>query len=208
MANSKRKCKHCLEYIKATSGIKVPAGFFCGIDHATEFAQAKRDADREKQKAKVKREVVKKEKTARSDLREFRNNDKSHQTKLTQASFNAWIRFRDEGEPCNSCGRSTGCKINAGHYLSVGSHPELRFNPLNVNLQCEYCNVYKSGNIKEYRPRLIDKIGLELVEWLEGPNDAMKYTCEQLREIRAYYAKLTRQGVKDDSDRPHNKSPN
>lgn len=93
--------------------------------------------------------------------------------------------------------------MNAGHFLSVGSAPELRFHPLNCNLQCEHCNSFKSGNIGEYRPRLIDKIGLDKVEWLEGPHKPRKYTCEQLREIRAYYARLTRHGLKDDSDRPY-----
>lgn len=196
LANSKRKCVYCPKYAPAESGIVTPVGFFCSFDHAAKHAQAKRDkqrADKPKIEAKA----------ARKAKREYYDNDRSHQLKLTQATFNGWIRFRDAGEPCISCGRNTGAKVNAGHYLSVGSHPELRFNSLNVWLQCEHCNMFKSGNIGEYRPRLIDKIGLELVEWLEGPHEPKKYTCEQLKEIRAYYAKLTRLGIKTDEDRPH-----
>lgn len=195
----RKKCKQCKEWFQPTRPIQPCCGFNCELKHATEHAKKKAD-DRELQE----RNRIKKEaREARKAKRDYMDNDRSHQLKLTQAVFNAWIRFRDEGEPCNSCGRSTGCKMNAGHFLSVGSSPELRFHPLNCNIQCEHCNVYKSGNIAEYKPRLIEKIGLANVEWLEGPHEPKKYTCEQLREIRAFYAKLTRDKNKDDSGRPH-----
>lgn len=196
MPNKSRKCIHCREYATAESGIVTPVGFFCSFDHAAKHAQAKRDKQRV---SKIKSDAT----DARKKKKEFYDNDRRHQLKLTQAEFNKWIRFRDEGNPCISCGRSTGAKVNAGHYLSVGSHPELRFEPLNVHLQCEYCNVYKSGNIGQYKPRLIDKIGADKVDWLESKHEPKKYTCEQLREIRAYYAKLTRDGIKTDDNRPH-----
>lgn len=196
MPNKSRKCVHCREYAIAESGIVTPVGFFCSFDHAAKHAQAKRDKQRA---SKIKSDAT----DARRKKKEFYDNDRSYQLKLTQAEFNKWIRFRDEGQHCISCGRSTGAKVNAGHYLSVGSHPELRFEPLNVHLQCEYCNVYKSGNVGQYKPRLIDKIGSDKVDWLESKREPKKYTCEQLREIRAYYAKLTRDGIKIDDDRPN-----
>ena len=78
-------------------------------------------------------------------------------------------------------------RMNAGHYKSVGSTPALRFNEGNVHLQCEHCNSYLSGNIGEYRPRLIAKIGLEMVEFLEGPHEPKKYTIDELKELIATY---------------------
>jgi hypothetical protein len=45
-----------------------------------------------------------------------------------------------------------------------------------------------SGNQVEYRKRLIDKIGVERVEWLEenGATER-RYTKEELREIMLTY---------------------
>ena len=42
-----------------------------------------------------------------------------------------------------------------------------------------------------YRVNLIKKIGLEWVEWLEGPHDPIKYTIDDLKNIKlTYRAKL------------------
>lgn len=111
--------------------------------------------------------------------------------KRAQRSFNAYIRGRDAGQPCISCQKSTGCKINAGHYRTTKAAPELRFNEDNCHLQCEKCNTYLSGNIGEYRIHLIKKIGLERVEALEGPHEPLKLTIDQIKSIeQTYKAKL------------------
>jgi len=83
---------------------------------------------------------------------------------------------------------------------SVGGHPELRFEEDNCHKQASYCNNYKSGNLAEYRIRLIDKIGLERVEWLEGPHEPKRYRREDYQAIEAEYkAKLKKlQGSCDD----------
>lgn len=78
-------------------------------------------------------------------------------------------------------------KENAGHYRSVGSCPELRFEPLNVHLQCEYCNTYLHANLINYRINLIKKIGIKKVEWIEGKHDPKRYTKEQLIDLKEYY---------------------
>jgi len=110
-----------------------------------------------------------------------------------QKEFNAYIRLRDHGNNCISCGKKSGAKINAGHYKTVKAYPELRFDELNVHLQCEWCNSYLSGNITKYREGLIKKIGLEKVEWLEGPHEPKKYTREQIIEIKKKYSKMRRE---------------
>ena len=103
-----------------------------------------------------------------------------------QVAFNAWIRARDAGKGCVSCWTHNG-KANAGHYLSIGARPELRFEPDNVHLQCERCNTYLHGNLIHYRQELIQRMGIDRVEWLEGPHDPKKYTIDDLREIRDHY---------------------
>jgi hypothetical protein len=102
-----------------------------------------------------------------------------------QSAVNAFIRERDKEEPCISCGRWDVMSWHAGHYKSVGAHPELRFHSDNIHKQCDQCNLHKSANLSEYRPRLIAKIGIERVEWLEGPHEAARYTREDCQRIEA-----------------------
>ena len=143
----------------------------CSVDCALEIAKAK---------------TVKQYKLETYTLkRDFRANDRAHQLKLTQAEFNKFIRLRDEGKPCISCGRHHPGQNHAGHYLSVGAHPELRFEESNVHLQCAPCNNHLSGNIIEYRKGLLNRIGPFQLEWLEGPHKAANYTLEDIKKIRA-----------------------
>lgn len=114
--------------------------------------------------------------------------------KEAQGAFNAWIRARDLGLPCISCGAQmnddgllTGSRIDAGHYRSVGACPELRFHPANVNAQCVKCNRHLSGNNVGYRIGLVQRIGVERVEWLEGKHEAQKHTIDDLSEMVRHY---------------------
>jgi hypothetical protein len=110
-----------------------------------------------------------------------------------QAAFNRFIRLRDAGQPCISCGRHHQGQIHAGHYLSTGARPELRFEELNVHAQCAPCNNHLSGNIVLYRKGLIAKLGMEIVEWLEGSHEAAHYTIDDLRQIRADYTRKAKE---------------
>lgn len=108
-----------------------------------------------------------------------------------QTAFNAYIRARDEGLPCISCGRHHQGQWHAGHYLSTGARPELRYTESNVHRQCAPCNTHLSGNAVLYRIGLIERIGLQAVEWLEGPHELPKWTADDYRAIRdTYRAKL------------------
>jgi hypothetical protein len=88
-------------------------------------------------------------------------------------------------------------QIHAGHYRSVGAHPELRFEPDNCHAQCAQCNNFKSGNLTEYRANLIKKIGLQRVEWLEGPQEKRKFSIEELKELLTHY-----KGLQDGNSHP------
>ncbi|MBC4813798.1 recombination protein NinG, partial [Klebsiella quasipneumoniae] len=115
----------------------------------------------EVQKAKEKKSLAQ---AGRRDIKVRKEKLKSRadHMKDTQQAFNAWIRARDAGQPCISCGTTADVQYCAGHYRTTGSCPELRFEPLNVHLQCnKNCNLSKSGNILGYRPRLLEKIGAE-----------------------------------------------
>ena len=113
--------------------------------------------------------------------------------KEAQTAFNAWVRERDVGLPCVSCGRHHNGQWHAGHYRTVGGNPELRFEPLNVWRQCAPCNNHKSGDIVNYRLELVKRIGAEKVDWLEGPHEPQRHTIEQLQAITAKYRAMTRE---------------
>ena len=106
--------------------------------------------------------------------------------KELQVIFNKWIRLRDQGLNCISC-QKPAKKENAGHYRSVGGNPELRFEPLNNNLQCEYCNTYLHGNLIDYRINLIKKIGIDKVEFLEGRHEPKHYSIDQIKGLKVMY---------------------
>lgn len=113
--------------------------------------------------------------------------------KDTQKAFNAWVRERDANLPCISCGRHHQGKYDAGHYRTVGSNPALRFEPLNCHRQCSPCNTQLSGNIVNYRIELVKRIGIELVELLEGPHEPKKYTIDELKALTAEFRAKTKE---------------
>ena len=92
--------------------------------------------------------------------------------KIAQRHVNEYIRLRDAGEPCISCGNYR--TLQAGHFIAAGSCDGLRFDLDNVNGQCKKCNYFLSGNQLEYRKNLLKKIGLKRVENLEFKRDWFK----------------------------------
>ncbi|POQ05711.1 recombination protein NinG [Pseudomonas syringae] len=180
-----RKKKTCenpacdLQFVPAQLGQKV-CSWACGlaIAPANQERARKAIAQRERSELKVRKERLK----SRSD-----------HMKDTQQAFNEWVRHRDMGEPCVSCERHHNGQWHAGHYRSVGGHPALRFEPLNVWRQCAPCNTHKSGDLVNYRAELVRRIGIVNVEWLEGPHEPQKYTIEELKALTAKYRALTRE---------------
>ncbi|WP_249201251.1 recombination protein NinG [Burkholderia cenocepacia] len=171
-----KKCRECgVVFTPARSMQKVcsPA---CAIA-LTEKDKARKVARAQRAERKSLREALEKSKSRWAHLKEL------------QALFNRWIRARDADLPCISCGRpaSWSGQWDAGHYRSVGSNPASRFNPLNVNKQCGPCNVHLSGNLIAYRAGLVQKIGLEAVERLEGPHAPLKLTIPEIIEMKARY---------------------
>ncbi|MDT3718460.1 recombination protein NinG [Pseudomonas oryzihabitans] len=169
-----KACSVCkVEFVPVRSLQKV-CGLKCGLAHA------------ENQKRKQRKAI---EQVERREIRVRKQRLKSRADYLreTQAIFNQWIRLRDAAEPCISCGRHHDGQYHAGHYRTVASAPELRFEPLNVWKQCAPCNNHKSGDIVNYRATLVQKLGAAQVEWLEGPHEAKHYTIEDLQAIKAQY---------------------
>lgn len=177
------KCKAC----RAEFTSHLPMARACSIECAIAVSRADK-ARREKKHATADR------RDTRENLAKLKT--RAQWAKEAQASFNAYIRARDADQPCISCGRHHGGQYHAGHYLSVGARPELRFVALNVHKQCAPCNTHLSGNAVLYRQGLIVKIGKEWLEWLEGPHQPQHYSIDDLAEIKKLYAAKARELLK------------
>jgi hypothetical protein len=169
-----KKCRVCERQFTPISRMAKVCSVPCSLEWTRRLAarNAERQARQERREHRTAREKLK---TRADHLRDL------------QQAFNAWVRERDAGQPCISCGRYHEGRWHAGHYRSVGSAPELRFEPLNVHKQCAPCNMYLSGNLTAYRINLIEKIGLEKVEWLEGTHGPVKLTMQQIEQMKAHY---------------------
>lgn len=175
-----KKCKTCrTEFTPAK-----PMQSVCSPSCALSLATSKRAKALKVEQVKDKRETKQKLDKLKS---------KAQHAKEAQAAFNAFIRERDADQPCISCGRWHNGQYHAGHYLSVGARPELRFTESNVHKQCAPCNTHLSGNAVLFRRGLVAKLGLELVDWLEGQHEPRRDTVDSLKAIKAHYTTLTKQ---------------
>lgn len=115
------------------------------------------------------------------------------------------------GSGCMSCGRTqeqvTGKDIwkpgglwDGGHYLSKGARPELALEPLNIWLQCKSCNGGSSKYARKgytvnasFRINLIERLGQEQVDWLEGQHPLRHDTIDDLKTLAARYNMMARE---------------
>ena len=188
-----RKCPECHQpYVKRRAVQPTCGALPCQEAYAIKIAK-KAVWKREKMQRAADRAQREELKTARDYI------------KPAQDAFNAFIRERDKDQPCICCGRfassddwTPGGTWDAGHFLGRGAYPELRFEETNCHKQLKTCNggsgkyAKKGRTVSQgYREGLIDRIGVDRVEWLEGPHEPKHYTIEDLKAIKALYvAKL------------------
>lgn len=177
------ECKVCAKPFWKLNSLQI----VCGVPCAIKLPVIARNTI----KAQAKAERVKT--TARKEALKTR----ADWVKDAQREFNAYIRLRDASLACISCGRFHQGQWHAGHYLSTGARPELRFDEDNVQKQCAPCNNHLHGNLVLYRLALIERIGLKRVERLEGPHAPLHLDAAGLKELVAQYrAKARAIGVK------------
>ncbi|WP_031524487.1 recombination protein NinG [Siccibacter colletis] len=190
MANlPRRKCKVCSAwFIPAYANIR-----WCSPEHGAIYALELRAKEKVKAEAKRIKAQHEAERENRQLMAEKRQQVKplSYFIKQAQQAFNEFIRYRDRHLPCISCGRHHEGQYHAGHFRTTGANPELRFNEDNCHRQCAPCNNHLSGNLINYRPALIQKIGQARFDALMGPHELPKWRREDYIRIRdEYRAKL------------------
>ena len=109
-----------------------------------------------------------------------------------QHDFNRYVRLRDAGRGCISCGANlqsggVGGGFDCGHYRSRGAAGHLRFCEDNAHGQCKRCNRRLSGNVACFRLGLLERIGADRLAALEADNAPHKWTRTELIAIRDEY---------------------
>jgi hypothetical protein len=175
-----KKCRICKESFQPFTSTAYACSPECALT-AVKASNAKKHA-------KAVREGQKRDKQALRTRREALKTRVDH-LKECQTVFNKYIRLRDHAnnEPCISCQRHHNGQYHAGHFLTTSAHPETRFNELGCHLQCSACNTHLSGNISNYRINLINKIGLEYVEWLESYHPLVKLSIDDIKQIKSLF---------------------
>ena len=172
-----KKCRVCKTEYQPRNSLQVVCSPKCAV-----ALQKQKDEQRLRRQKKVALEAFK----TRGDY-----------VKEAQVAVNAFIRIRDAGKPCISCGAPdtpdlVGGGRDAGHYISRGARPELRFNTFNIHGQCKRCNRYLSGNVANMRLGIIDRLGLEVVERLESDHAPKHYSISDLKRVKSIFSKRAR----------------
>ena len=177
----RKRCPECRVMFTPSRGSQAVCGEIkCAIAYGkSEKGQAsakKALADVGRREIKVRKEALK----TRAD-----------HAKEAQMVMNRYVRLRDAHLGCISCNKpaSWGGQWHCSHFRSVGAAAHLRFNLWNMNKSCSQCNAHLSGNIMVYRPRLVEKIGAEKVEWLECNHDLVRHEIPYLKRLKAVFTK-------------------
>ena len=146
------------------------------------YVIGKRAGDRARaREARKQAQELRKRKEAIKTLRQRANE--------AQAAVNKYVRLRDAALGCVSCDKGPNWEgqWHASHFRSVGAASSIRFHLWGINKSCSICNNHKSGNLSEYEPRLILKIGKDKVEWMKTQNQIRRYDAEYLNRLKQIF---------------------
>lgn len=195
---ARRKCAHCREWFHPARDGQVACSFECANAIGKEQTAKAREAAKQKEAQRQRAEEKSGRQRRKAKRESFKT--KAQWDKEAQSAFNRYIRIRDEGKECVSCGNPligksnylTGSAIDASHYRSRGAASHLKFNVFNVHSACTRCNRQLSGNAVEYRIRLIERIGQERVERLESDNEPRRFDIPYLLRIKSIFTRKAR----------------
>ncbi|HAS1807498.1 TPA: hypothetical protein I4G93_25020 [Enterobacter hormaechei subsp. xiangfangensis] len=191
---TRRTCKVCKQKFTAT----FDNVWWCCPEHGAIFALELRAKQKIKEAAKRIKERKEKERAERRDLkaRKVALKTKPQWRAEAQAAFNRYVRLRDAGKPCISCGRlpeqKFGGTMDCGHYRTRGAAAHLAFNLHNTASQCVYCNRDRDGAQKAFEQGLIERIGAEKVEAINNDNSVRRFDIQYLQRIKSIFTRKAR----------------
>lgn len=107
-------------------------------------------------------------------------------------------RIRDRHDGCISChmGPDYRGQWHGSHFRPAGNNSAVELHLWNIHKACAQCNLHKGGNIAAYRPRLVAKIGLDRVEWLEAQTQITRRDIAYLKRFKAVMGERLRRLVR------------
>ncbi|MDL5036831.1 recombination protein NinG [Comamonas sp. Y6] len=198
MTFRRTRCAHC----RAKFSPERPSQIV-HAECAEAYAIAKREKE-ERAQAKADRMATKVE---RAETRRRKEAMKSLRELLAEAqtAFNEFIRLRDAGKPCICCGMpfepmKPGGSMDAGHFRSRSTAPQIRFNEDNVFGQRKNCNRPGGTTYSKFRVGVLARIGPERLEVIETNNGVHKWTHDEVRGIRDSYRAKAKQLKKESAE--------
>lgn len=178
-----KACKRCgTEFIPRTS-LHTLCSPMCAMHVAREIVLSRaKEKKAEKAQLKARKEAIKSHAEWKADA---------------QKAVNEYVRYRDHGLACISCGRHHEGAWHAGHFRSRGAAPQLALDPRNIHRQCAPCNLYLHGNQIAYRAGLVERYGEDYVLAIESENEPLKLTIDELRQIKVIYKGKARELKKE-----------
>ncbi|HEF0061300.1 TPA: recombination protein NinG [Citrobacter pasteurii] len=190
----RRKCASCREWFHPVRDGQIVCSYECACAAGKEQT-AKTRAETQRKEIKRQREEEKAGRQRRRAKR-LELKTKPQWKKEAQTAFNRYVRLRDAGKPCISCGRlpeqKYGGTIDCGHYRTRGAAAHLAFNLHNTASQCVQCNRDRSGAQKAFEQGLIERIGPEKVEALNNDHSIRKFDIPYLQRIKSIFTRKAR----------------
>lgn len=191
---SRRKCAHCREWFYPAREGQTVCCFECASAIGKKQAAKAREAA--KKKALLSQREVEKESRQRRRAKRIELKTKSQWRSEAQTAFNKYVRLRDAGKPCISCGRlpeqKLGGTMDCGHYRTRGAARHLSFNLHNTAAQCVYCNRDRAGAQKAFEQGLIQRIGPEAVDALNNDNTIRNFDIPYLQRVKSIFIRKAR----------------
>lgn len=181
------RCKHCKKKFTAEErGKRLHPECIEPWTAAFQEAQKRKAMAKRRSEAKVERAA------------DRRKREEQKRTSQWEAECRAIVqkiaRIRDRNDGCISChmGPTYGGQWHGSHFRSHGAASAVQFNLWNIHKACAQCNLFKSGNIAAYRPRLVEKIGQEKVDWLMSQNQVVRHSVAYYKRFKAVMGKRLR----------------
>lgn len=121
----------------------------------------------------------------------MRNESVSVLKKKADKVFSIYVRNRDSEDGLAQCFTCPALKpiaqMQAGHFVSRRVNI-LRFDPLNVHVQCYSCNVMRHGDLYTYAKKLDETYGNGTADKLHAQRfSTHKFTIDELKKIIEEY---------------------
>jgi len=124
--------------------------------------------------------------------------ENKHRVKLSYLLTNTknicheYVRLRDGGKPCISCGTPYKEDFQAGHFYKAELFSNLKFDEKNISGQCRQCNLRKEGNESGYRVGIIQRYNEDHLKYLDDKakhykQNHFEWDKLELFEVREYY---------------------